>query len=320
MHTSRASHLHILTLLGPWRSREAFARNCTRFTHLALLSGTLLTSCYHCHCAPSAARRGVYGCSAIRWWLWVMVGVIFHTRSSALAGREVVATEWSVRREVADAWNIRKYVTLGEYSTAAQHVPLPCRMVPPFRWYIIFLPSNACIAEVYLLGFTTFTSTALFANTTLHMASHATQFSHTRGRTHTKCMYPLCATMADSATSPQSRVPPCAHMTHHHRQRHGHFAIWRHWVVCTAWCAMGHTSARRYVLARGTFRWVLRCIPSYARALYAEIIPPGEEARWCDLFSITDKVCTCICPSERAIDRGCNSIRLLLTHSVVRSK
>ena len=223
-----------------------------------------------------------------------MVGVIFRTRSSALAGREVVATEWSVRREVADAWKIRKYVTLGEYSTAAQHVPLPCRMVPPFRWYITFLPSNACIAEVYLLGFTTFTSTPLFANTTLHMA--------------------------DSATSPHSRVPPCAHMTHHHRQRHGHFAIWRHWVVCTAWCAMGHTSARRYVHARGTFRWVLRCIPSYARALYAEIIPPGEEARWCDLFSITNKVCTCICPSERAIDRGCNSLRLLLTHSVVRSK
>ena len=30
---------------------------------------------------------------------------------------------------------------------------------------------------------------------------------------------------------------------------------------------------------------------SYARALYAEIIPPGEEARWYGLFSITDKVC-----------------------------
>lgn len=30
---------------------------------------------------------------------------------------------------------------------------------------------------------------------------------------------------------------------------------------------------------------------SYARALYAEIIPSGEEARWYGLFSITDKVC-----------------------------
>ena len=28
----------------------------------------------------------------------------------------------------------------------------------------------------------------------------------------------------------------------------------------------------------------------YARAFYAEFIPPGEEARWYGLFSITDKV------------------------------
>lgn len=45
---------------------------------------------------------------------------------------------------------------------------------------------------------------------------------------------------------------------------------------------------------------------SYARALYAEIIPPGEEARWYGLFSITDKVC--VFPPARQIepyiDRG----------------
>jgi len=29
---------------------------------------------------------------------------------------------------------------------------------------------------------------------------------------------------------------------------------------------------------------------SYARAFYAELLPPGEEARWYGLFSITDKV------------------------------
>ena len=40
------------------------------------------------------------------------------------------------------------------------------------------------------------------------------------------------------------------------------------------------------------------CIPGsvygafqgYARAFYAELLPPGEEARWYGLFSITDKV------------------------------
>jgi MFS-type transporter involved in bile tolerance (Atg22 family) len=29
---------------------------------------------------------------------------------------------------------------------------------------------------------------------------------------------------------------------------------------------------------------------AYARALFAELIPMGEEARWYGLFSITDKV------------------------------
>jgi len=28
----------------------------------------------------------------------------------------------------------------------------------------------------------------------------------------------------------------------------------------------------------------------YSRAFYAELLPPGEEARWYGLFSITDKV------------------------------
>jgi hypothetical protein len=111
-----------------------------------------------------------------------------------------------------------KYVTPGEYSTATQHVPLPCHMVPPpFRWYITFLPSNACIAEVYLLGFTTLTSTALlFAKK--DDPSYATELSRTCGRTHTKCRYPLCATTADPATSSQSHVPLCAHITHHRRR------------------------------------------------------------------------------------------------------
>lgn len=38
---------------------------------------------------------------------------------------------------------------------------------------------------------------------------------------------------------------------------------------------------------------------SYARALYAEIIPPGEEARWYGLFSITDKVGISLGPGLR---------------------
>ena len=70
-------------------NREAFLRNCAHF----LTWHRSRVHCWHLaatgHCAPCAARRGVYGCAAIcHWWLWGMVGVVFHTRSSALAGRE----------------------------------------------------------------------------------------------------------------------------------------------------------------------------------------------------------------------------------------
>jgi MFS transporter, UMF1 family len=48
--------------------------------------------------------------------------------------------------------------------------------------------------------------------------------------------------------------------------------------------------AEMYVLSV-YFGGLYGAFQSYARALYAEIIPPGEEARWYGLFSITDKVC-----------------------------
>ena len=38
------------------------------------------------------------------------------------------------------------------------------------------------------------------------------------------------------------------------------------------------------------FGFVYGAFQAYARALYAEMLPPGEEARWYGLFSITDKV------------------------------
>jgi UMF1 family MFS transporter len=47
--------------------------------------------------------------------------------------------------------------------------------------------------------------------------------------------------------------------------------------------------AEMYILAV-YFGALYGAFQSYARALYAEIIPPGEEARWYGLFSITDKV------------------------------
>ena len=186
-----------------------------------------------------------------------------------------------------------KYVTPGEHSTATQHVPLPCHMVPPpFRWYITFLPSNACIAES--LSFRVHNTHLDSASFRKDNPSYATELSRTRGRTHTKCRYPLCATMVDPATSSQSHVSPCVHITHHRCRRHS--ATRRHRVVCTAWCAMGRTSASRDVRDRGIFRSVVRCIPE--RGLYTKSIPPDKEARW---YGLTDKVCSCICPPARAV-------------------
>lgn len=38
------------------------------------------------------------------------------------------------------------------------------------------------------------------------------------------------------------------------------------------------------------FGTVYGAFQGYARAMYSELIPPGEEARWFGLYSITDKV------------------------------
>src|SRR6267154_3492987 len=152
---------------------------------------------------------------------------------------------------------IRRYVTLGEYSTATQHVPLPRRVVPPFRWYITYLSSSACIAEVPL---------PRIHNADLDSAPfrkdntpYATQLSRACGRTYTKCRYSRRAPMADPATSPQSHIPTCAHNTYHRRQHHS--AIWRHRAVCPTWCTMGSTSPSRDVRARCIFWWAVWRVP-----------------------------------------------------------
>lgn len=49
------------------------------------------------------------------------------------------------------------------------------------------------------------------------------------------------------------------------------------------------TPAEMFVLAV-YFGSVYGAFQGYARAFYAELIPPGDEARWYALFSITDKV------------------------------
>ena len=52
------------------------------------------------------------------------------------------------------------------------------------------------------------------------------------------------------------------------------------------------TQAEMFALAV-YFGTVYGAFQGYARAFYAELIPPGDEARWYGLFSITDKVRSC---------------------------
>ena len=51
----------------------------------------------------------------------------------------------------------------------------------------------------------------------------------------------------------------------------------------------------------------------YARAFYAEFIPPGEEARWYGLFSITDKVSVShlVVDLERLLTPWCLTVELV---------
>lgn len=126
-----------------------------------------------------------------------------------------------------------------------------------------------------------------------------TQLSHTRGRTHTKCWYPWHATMADPATSPQTHVSACAHITHHRRQHHS--AIQRHRVVRTAWCTMGPVRARLPVaiFARSIFR-CCTVRSRVTRAHYTRRSFPMMKRHG----GIASSVRACMRPSVPSIDRG----------------
>lgn len=54
----------------------------------------------------------------------------------------------------------------------------------------------------------------------------------------------------------------------------------------------------------------------YARAFYAELLPPGEEAQWYGLFSITDKV---LLPSHPPVFTDYSSVELFPWSSGCRS-
>ena len=147
-------------------------------------------------------------------------------------------------------------------------------MVPPFRWYITFSPS-----DVYLLGFTTFTSTALlFAkdDPSYSFIYHMThwQFSHTHGRTPSAGI--LCV------------LWPIL-------QRRLSLTSFRVLILLIITAGIIPLHGVIGLFAPHGARWSIRVLAEmfvigvYFGALYRafQSIPPNEEARWYGLFSIT---------------------------------
>ncbi|KAI0247007.1 autophagy-related protein 22-like protein [Lactifluus subvellereus] len=187
----------------------------------------------------------------------------------------VAPAEWTVRREVADAW--RRLASM----LRLQNIR---RLRNTFRY----------LAAWFLLsdGFTTLTSTALlFAKTTLHMPPSSLV---------------LVGVLTPSAGILGALLWPVV-------QRRLGLTSLRVLVLLVFAASVVPLYGVIGLFAPPGARWGLRvpaemfvlavyfgalygAFQSYARALYAEIIPPGEEARWYGLFSITDKSSSFIGP------------------------
>ncbi|KAI0300620.1 autophagy-related protein 22-like protein [Multifurca ochricompacta] len=187
----------------------------------------------------------------------------------------VVVAELTVWREITDAWR---------------------RLGSMLRWHNIRRLRNTFryLAAWFLLsdGFTTLTSTALlFAKTTLHMPPSSLV---------------LVGVLTPSAGILGALLWPVV-------QRRLRLTSLRVLILLVVAASVIPLYGVIGLFAPRGARWGLRvpeemfvlavyfgalygAFQSYARALYAEIIPPGEEARWYGLYSITDKSSSFIGP------------------------
>ena len=215
-------------------------------------------------------------------------GLLTSTSEPTSEAAPVVAPEWNVRREVVDAWrrlgnmlrweNIRRLRNTFRYLAA---------------WFLLSdgiqpsLPSAPAFLRFFFSGFTTLTSTALlFAKTTLHMPPSSLI---------------LVGVLTPSAGILGALLWPIL-------QRRLCLTSLRVLIILVVAASVIPLYGVIGLFAPRGAQWGLRvpaemfvlavyfgalygAFQSYARALYAEVIPPGEEARWYGLFSITDKVC-----------------------------
>ncbi|KAF9039263.1 autophagy-type protein 22 [Panaeolus papilionaceus] len=196
--------------------------------------------------------------------------------SNGAASRNQDNKNWSLKREITAAW---------------------VRLVNMLRWNEIAKLRNTFkyLAAWFLLsdGFTTITSTAvLFGKTTLHMSPSALI---------------LVGILTPTSGILGSLVWPVL-------QRKLGWSNLRILVVlvlmaslipvygCLGFIVQGRASFGGLTTQEEMFGLaiyfgsVYGAFQGYARAFYAELIPPGEEARWYGLFSITDKSSSFIGP------------------------
>ncbi|RDX45939.1 MFS general substrate transporter [Lentinus brumalis] len=231
------------------------------------------------------ALRLAVGLSGIWWALFSLPAAAWLPGASAMTHAGAVAVEegevpvsrepeadWSMAREIVRAWK-----RLGQM--------LRWREIKRLRNTFVYLAAWFLLSD----GFTTITSTALlFAKTTLHM--------------------PASSLIIIGALTPTAGI--IGSLAWPAIQRRLGWSNLRVLVVLVvmasaipAYGCLGFlpvfqrssvkfggltTPGEMYVLAV-YFGSVYGAFQGYARAFYAEFIPPGEEARWYGLFSITDK-------------------------------
>ncbi|KAI0773147.1 autophagy-type protein 22 [Trametes elegans] len=231
------------------------------------------------------ALRLAIGLSGVWWALFSLPAAVWLPGASSAPRAAIILEEdgveasglpderdWSMTREIGRAWK-----RLGRM--------LVWREIKRLRNTFVYLAAWFLLSD----GFTTITSTALlFAKTTLHMPPSSLvligaltpsagilgslawpALQRRAGWSNLRVLVVLVA-MA-------SAIPAYGCL--------GFLPVFQHGAVRFGGLT---TPGEMYVLAV-YFGSVYGAFQGYARAFYAEFIPPGEEARWYALFSITDK-------------------------------
>ncbi|KAG6915538.1 hypothetical protein DXG01_011003 [Tephrocybe rancida] len=242
---------------------------------IALIPVTLL------HGSTFALRLAI-GLSGVWWAVFTIPAAIWLPGAGASVGGESSEApngQWSTKREIVAAWK---------------------RLGGMLRWSEIKKLRNTFkyLAAWFLLsdGFTTITSTAiLFGKTTLNMQASAL--------------------ILVGVLTPTSGI--LGSLAWPYLQRRYQWSNLRVIVIlvlmasaipaygCLGFLSVFHGDSIRFggLTTQGEmfalavyFGSVYGAFQGYARAFYAELLPPGEEARWYGLFSITDKSSSFIGP------------------------